>query len=130
MRGPVKAISSDAVFLIKNVGESVDVSIFWHLLVKSSVENRYLGDIRQNLLTGIYTSDIVRIMQRGKLNAVSQLCHYLRVYQDRLRKFLAAMHHPVTNCRNLRFVFDHPMVRGEKNTNHILDGNDMVDYLP
>ena len=106
MRCAVKTVAADFVAAIKLIRQRVEKRFFGQSLVKRRVEN---GDLRQtraeNFAGGVNASDIRRIMERRKLDAVFDAAQNFVGNQCRFGKFFAAVNDAMPDGVNVREAF-------------------------
>ena len=91
----MESVAAHAILLVETVGERVHIGFCRHGLVECGVEHAYLRDAGQNLLHGLYTCHVGRVMERSEVVAFLYLLEHLVGDKYALAEFLGAVHHAV-----------------------------------
>lgn len=62
VRSTMEAVSSDSIFSVLHIGQSIDIGVSGHGLMEGGIEDRHLRNPGKEFLTGCDSSQIVRIM--------------------------------------------------------------------
>jgi hypothetical protein len=97
--------------------------------MKGGIENRDLRNARKQLLAGFHPPEIVRIVQRRKLDAVPDRVLDFIGHQCGAREFLTPVRDPVSDGVDFGLVRNDPVVSAEQGGNHSFDGLRMIGGL-
>ena len=68
--GAMETIATDAVLLVKLVGNGIHISLGRHGLMESCVEDTHLGKSRHQFLHGVHTLQVGGIVERSQIGAL------------------------------------------------------------
>ncbi len=106
----MEAIAAHAVLRVQLVGHGIEVRLRRHGLVEGGVEDRHVGHVREQLLTGVDAGHVRGIVQRRQGEAVADDVLDVGVDQGRGRRLLASMHDAVPDRIDLAQRSDHAEV--------------------
>ena len=101
MTGAVETVSSNLVLLVVLIRNAVHIGLVGHGLMEGCIEYGYHGNARHNLLAGIDSDDVGRIVKRRKVVTLCNCCHNLVVDYNRGCELLTAVNYSVTYGINL-----------------------------
>ena len=129
MARAVETVTANRIFLVQLVRKGVHISVVRHRLMESRVEDSHLRNARKDFLDGVNTLQVSGVVKRSKVDALDDLCFYLRRNQNRLVEFLASVDYTVTDCVNLFEVFDAANLRVNEFLEDELDTYGMLRHL-
>ena len=94
----VETVSSDFVFFIVFVRQSVHVSSFGHCLVESCIEYCYLRYAGHDFFTSVDTDQVCGVVQRCQFAAFFDCFDYFGCNDYGVREVFTAVYYTVTNC--------------------------------
>ena len=129
----VEPVLAHAVFFVILVGESEHVVHGGDGLVERGIEDRHLGDAREDLLHGVDALEACGVVQRGDLAQRADLLLDVVVYEAAYGEELSAVCHAVSDGLHLVERGDHA-VRGvgqgveyQADTGRVV-GNGLVEF--
>ncbi len=123
----MESVAADAQLPVKGVGQPVDERFGRDRLVKGRVEDGDLGDARQEGLAGLDALEVMRIVQRGELDALADAGLDLVRDQHGLGEILAAVNDAVPDPVDLALLTDDAVLRVEEQRQDHLDGHSVVE---
>src|SRR6056297_2564079 len=97
-------------------------------LMESSVKNRNLPGIWEDLLGDLYSLQVWRIVQWSQRKQLFYLLFYLFVYDNCVRKGSASMHHAMPDCCNFFGIPDHAVLQIHQIFGNFFKGYGMIFY--
>ena len=94
----MESITACMIFFIPLIRNSVHKRCVRHSLMPCCINYRAMRYIRKNLLCGLDSHNIRRIVQRTKILHFTEGIKNFRRYNNRFGKFITAMKYTVSNC--------------------------------
>ena len=128
MAGSMEAVTTNAVFLIVLMRNCVQISFLRHRHTKSSIPYSYVSFARHNSLTSLNSHQVSRVVQRSKIEALTDYFLNIFVYNDGLAVFGSCMQYTMSYSCDLVSTLNNTVLSILQRIQNQTDSNFMIRH--
>ena len=102
----VETITTDTIFLIQLIRQTIHISLSRHRLMESRIEYTHLRNTRNQRFHSGNTFQVSRIMQRSQVRTFNNFIQYFFCQQNTGSELLTTMYHTMTYRINFLIILD------------------------